>query len=304
MKRTALYSRRLDSLPKQEDSSSDSPRDQRPTLSKQNRYRINRRQLERAVLLSLGILLGIVAILGFNHQNQAPNALTQEQIDAAVLHTLSTKDLPSRATRAASSIAPSIVRIRTDIFASSGGTQIFDGELGVGTGIVIKDDGTILTNLHVVANAPRLIVTFADGMESPAVIVSAQKDKDLAVIKATNIPDDLEPATLGSSKIIMVGDEIAVIGYPFGLGPSVSAGVISGLNREYKPTENLTLKGLIQFDAAANPGNSGGPLINMSGEVLGIVTAILNPTKAKTFAGIGFAITIESAGDSLGIPPF
>ena len=304
MKRTALYSRRLDSLPKQEDSSSDSSRDQRPTLSKQNRYRINRRQLERAVLLSLGILLGIVAILGFNHQNQAPNVLTQEQIDAAVLHTLSTKDLPSRATRAASSIAPSIVRIRTDIFTSSGGTQIFDGELGVGTGIVIKDDGTILTNLHVVANAPRLIVTFADGMESPAVIVSAQKDKDLAVIKATNIPDDLEPATLGSSKNIMVGDEIAVIGYPFGLGPSVSAGVISGLNREYKPTENLTLKGLIQFDAAANPGNSGGPLINMSGEVLGIVTAILNPTKAKTFAGIGFAITIESAGDSLGIPPF
>jgi len=141
-------------------------------------------------------------------------------------------------------------------------------------------------------------------MESPAVIISAQKDKDLAVIKPTNIPDDLEPATLGSSKNIMVGDEIAVVGYPFGLGPSVSAGVISGLNREYKPTENLTLKGLIQFDAAANPGNSGGPLINMSGEVLGIVTAILNPTKAKTFAGIGFAITIESAGDSLGIPPF
>lgn len=304
MKRTALYSRRLDSLPKQEDLSSDPSRDHLTISSKKKRHRIKRKQFERVLLLSLGALLGIVVILSFTHQNQALNSLTQEQIDAAVLHTLNTKDLPSRTTRAATVIAPSIVKIRTDIFAASGGTQIFDGELGIGTGIVIKDDGTILTNLHVVANAPRLIVTFADGMESPAVIISAQKDKDLAVIKPTNIPDDLEPATLGSSKNIMVGDEIAVIGYPFGVGPSVSAGVISGLNREYKPTENLTLKGLIQFDAAANPGNSGGPLVNMSGEVLGIVTAILNPTNTKTFAGIGFAITIDSAGDSLGIPPF
>ena len=175
---------------------------------------------------------------------------------------------------------------------------------GLGSGFIVSPDGTILTNLHVVANAPRLVVTFADGMESPAEVVSAQKDKDLAILKPKNIPDDLEPATLGSSKSASVGDEVVVIGFPFGYGPSVSAGVISGFNREFKPGEGPTLTGLIQFDAAANPGNSGGPLVNLAGEVLGIVTAIMNPTDAKTFAGIGFAVTIEAAGNALGIPAF
>jgi S1-C subfamily serine protease len=231
-------------------------------------------------------------------------AISQEQIDAAVLHTLSTKELPSRTAKAAAIVAPSVVRIRTDFLSSMGGTQISDQELGIGTGVVIKEDGTILTNLHVVANAPRLIVTFSDGLESPAVLVSVQKDKDLATIKPLFIPDDLEPATLGTNQSSSIGDEVVAIGFPFGYGPSVSAGVISGFNREYKPENSPVLKGLIQFDAAANPGNSGGPLVNMAGEVLGIVTAIMNPGHSKTFAGIGFAVTIESAGAALGIPPF
>jgi S1-C subfamily serine protease len=98
---------------------------------------------------------------------------------------------------------------------------------------------------------------------------------------------------------------VVVVGFPFGIGPSVSAGVVSGLNRQFKsPDGNQALSGLIQFDAAANPGNSGGPLVNMSGEVIGIVTAILNPTSARTFIGIGFATTIESAGSAVGLPPF
>jgi S1-C subfamily serine protease len=97
---------------------------------------------------------------------------------------------------------------------------------------------------------------------------------------------------------------VVAVGFPFGLGASVSAGVVSGLNRTFKPAEGPPLTGLIQFDAAANPGNSGGPLVNMAGEVLGIVTAILNPTSVRTFIGIGFAITIESAGTALGMPPF
>jgi S1-C subfamily serine protease len=88
------------------------------------------------------------------------------------------------------------------------------------------------------------------------------------------------------------------------MGPSVSAGVVSGLAREFKVDEFRSLRGLIQFDAAANSGNSGGPLVNMAGEVVGIVTAILNPSGAKTFIGIGFATTIESVGNSVGIPPF
>jgi S1-C subfamily serine protease len=239
----------------------------------------------------------------YDYFQPARTELTQEQIDAAVLHTLATKELPARAARAAALIAPSIVRIRGDILEAKG-TQVGDDDFGVGTGVVIKDDGTILTNLHVVASAPRLVVTFADGLESPAVIVSVQRDKDLAVLKPLNIPDDLQPATLGSSQNLSPGDDVVAVGFPFGLGASVSAGVVSGLNRTFKPAEGPPLTGLIQFDAAANPGNSGGPLVNMAGEVLGIVTAILNPTSVRTFIGIGFAITIESAGTALGMPPF
>jgi S1-C subfamily serine protease len=239
----------------------------------------------------------------YDYFQPARTELTQEQIDAAVLHTLATKELPARAARAAALIAPSIVRIRGDILDAKG-TQVGDDDFGVGTGVVIKDDGTILTNLHVVAAAPRLVVTFADGLESPAVIVSAQRDKDLAVLKPLHIPDDLQPATLGSSQNLSPGDDVVAVGFPFGLGASVSAGVISGLNRTFKPAEGPPLTGLIQFDAAANPGNSGGPLVNMAGEVLGIVTAILNPTSVRTFIGIGFAITIENAGMALGMPPF
>ena len=101
------------------------------------------------------------------------------------------------------------------------------------------------------------------------------------------------------------GDEVVAVGFPFGIGPSVSAGVVSGTGRSFRsPKGERMLSGLIQFDAAANSGNSGGPLITMDGEVVGIVTAILNPTRAGTFIGIGFAVTIEGAGMTVGIAPF
>ena len=164
---------------------------------------------------------------------------------------------------------------------------------------------SILTNLHVVWGATRLMVTFADGTESEAKVVATQPNNDLAVLKPQKIPDDLQPATLGSSRQVVPGDAVAVIGFPFGMGPSASAGVVSGLNREFTNSKgDLVLTGLIQFDAAANPGNSGGPLINMNGEVIGVVTAIMNPTSARTFIGIGFAATIEAVGMSVGLPAF
>jgi S1-C subfamily serine protease len=175
----------------------------------------------------------------------------------------------------------------------------------VGSGVVIVDQGIILTNLHVVAGASKLIVTFYDGTESVATLVAAHPENDLAVIKAKTLPDDLPAATLGSAARLKPGDEVVAVGFPYGIGPSVSAGVISGLNREFRsPEGKRVLTRLIQFDAAANPGNSGGPLVTMDGEVVGIVTAILNPTEARTFIGIGFATTIEAAGSAVGIPPF
>ena len=228
--------------------------------------------------------------------------LTQKAIDAAVLKTLETEVLPSAATRAQEAVAPSIVRVSSHGVDPKTGEET---ELGVGTGVVIVDTGVILTNLHVVGGAKRLSVAFADGSESGASITGAQPENDLAVLQAHRIPDDLQAATMRSTGDLLPGDQVVAVGFPFGIGPSVSAGVVSGLGRSFRsPEGKQTMTNLIQFDAAANPGNSGGPLVTMDGAVVGIVTAILNPTSARTFVGIGFAVPIENAASAAGLPPF
>jgi S1-C subfamily serine protease len=178
-------------------------------------------------------------------------------------------------------------------------------ERGVGTGVVIVDNGTILTNLHVVLGADKIRVTFHDGLETDAKLVSVMAEHDLAVLRAVKIPDDLIPATMRSTGDLAPGDRVMAVGFPFGIGPSASDGVVSGLKREFRsPEGEKVLTNLIQFDAAANPGNSGGPLVTREGEVVGIVTAILNPTKQRVFVGIGFAVPIENAAAGAGMPPF
>ena len=277
--------------------------------------------LVAALLMLAGV--GVASLLGW--RQSAPPPLTQKDIDAAVLHTLATKELPSRAARAAAVIGPSVVRVialgplppdhgknkksdkkdKADKNETPKPNADGDVELGVGSGVVISEEGLILTNWHVVQGARRLQITFADGTQSNARIKAPMPDQDLALLQAERLPDDLQPATLAGSGGLQPGDEVVAVGFPFGIGPSVSAGVVSGLEREFPGDgDRPPLRGLIQADAAANPGNSGGPLVNMSGEVVGIVTAILNPTRARTFIGIVFAATLESAGAGLGIPPF
>ena len=142
-------------------------------------------------------------------------------------------------------------------------------------------------------------------MESDAEIVTRQPENDLAVLQANRIPDDLKAATLRSARHLLEGEHVTAIGFPFGIGPSVSHGVISGLKREYRaPEGERPLSNLIQFDAAANPGSSGGPLVNAAGEVVGIVTAILSTAEKAGFSGIGFAVPIETAAGAAGLPPF
>ncbi|HSX92724.1 MAG TPA: trypsin-like peptidase domain-containing protein [Hydrogenophaga sp.] len=249
------------------------------------------------------IALLSVALIAAVWQRQAGGGapLTQKDIDAAVLRTLTTQVMPSPAARAAEKIRPAVVRVLS--YGKDDKGQ--ESEQGVGTGVVIVDKGIILTNLHVVQGAERLKITFADGSESGATITGAQPENDLAVLQAQTIPDDLIAATMRSTGDLVAGDEVVAVGFPFGIGPSVSAGVISGFDREFKSPEGKQVIGnLIQFDAAANPGNSGGPLVTMDGEVVGIVTGILNPTSARTFVGIGFAVPIESAASAAGLPPF
>jgi len=259
---------------------------------------------------------------------RSAHTLTQKDIDAAVLRTLQTATLPSQAARAAEIIRPSVVRVvayglekpTPDARLERRGRELAHGrkpdpsvrdaplgnvERGVGTGVVIVDSGVILTNLHVVDGATSIKVTFFDGLESVATIKSLQPENDLAVLQAQKIPDDLVAATMRSTADLQSGDEVVAVGFPFGIGPSVSSGVVSGLKRSFRsPEGKQPMSNLIQFDAAANPGNSGGPLINTEGEVLGIVTAILNPTQQRTFIGIAFAVPIEEAASAAGMPPF
>ncbi len=232
-----------------------------------------------------------------------PRQISQRDIDAAVLHTLETAPLPSAAARAYEVIRPSVVRVRG--FGHPGSQKDEDSETSVGSGVVIVDKGIILTNLHVVAGARRVKVVFADGLESDATVVALQPENDLAVLQAATIPDDLVPATLRSTADLVPGDEVIAVGFPFGIGPSASAGVVSGLRRTFQsPEGKQLLTNLIQFDAAANPGSSGGPLVTTDGAVVGIVTAILNPTEQRVFVGIGFAVPIENAASAVGIHPF
>jgi S1-C subfamily serine protease len=231
----------------------------------------------------------------------ASQQLTQEDIDAAVTRALETVPLPSVATKAAEAVRGSVVRVRSYVDGSDGEEL----QSSVGTGVVILDTGVILTNIHVVAGAKRISVVFSEGLESDAIVTGTRPEDDLAVLQAKTLPDDLQAATLQSTSGLSPGDQVTAVGFPFGIGPSVSSGVVSGLRRDYRtPEGKRLLTNLIQFDAAVNPGNSGGPLVNASGEVVGIVTGLLNPTEQRVFVGVGFAVPIENAAMAVGVPPF
>ena len=277
--------------------------------------------LRSATAALFGAALAAALLLRFGPPGA--HQLTQDDIDRAVLHTLNTKSLPAPAAKAFEAVRGSVVKVIG--LSDPGEAKAKDGkraqpkverdrdkgdaeereERGIGTGVVIMDNGTILTNLHVVFGARRVKVIFFDGLESEADVIALRPEHDLAVLRARKIPDDLKAATMRSTHDLRPGDRVTAVGFPFGIGPSVSHGVVSGLKREFRsPEGQRILTNLIQFDAAANPGNSGGPLVTDDGEVVGIVTAIYNPTEERFFVGIGFAVPIENAAQAAGMPPF
>lgn len=267
------------------------------------RFRLSLSPSDPRLLWSVIGLLALFLALSFTAGlRNAPRALTQKDIDAAVLKTLETKQLPSAASKAYEAIRPSVVRVTGYSRSKDGKEEI---ERSVGTGVVIVDKGIILTNLHVVQGVEIIKVEFSDGLESVATVTGVQPENDLAVLQAQKIPDDLIAATMRSTQDLLPGDEVLAVGFPFGIGPSASTGVVSGLKRSFRsPEGKQAMDNLIQFDAAANPGNSGGPLVTMDGQVVGIVTAIYNPSSQRTFVGIGFAVPIENAASAVGLPPF
>ena len=263
------------------------------------------RRHEKALLVLGGAFVALGVVFGQAAFTSPPVELTQDDIDAAVARTLEKRPVPSPAIRAYQAVRASIVRVKAirEGVEEDEPSQLMHG--ATGSGVVIVDRGIILTSLHVVSGASRVRVLFENGLEADAAIVSRHPENDLAVLQAREVPDDLKAATLGPAKDLIEGEHVTAVGFPYGIGPSVSAGVVSGLRREYaSPDGERHLSDLIQFDAAANPGSSGGPLVNAAGEVVGIVTAILSPGERPGFSGIAFAVPIETAAGAAGLPPF
>jgi len=179
--------------------------------------------------------------------------------------------------------APGIVTITTEV-ARRGRV----GE-GTGSGIVLDSSGNILTNAHVIANASQIQVTFSDGKTAPATVAGSNTAADLAIVHVSVAASSLHPVPLGDSSQVRVGDAVYAIGAPFGLAETMTAGIVSGLNRS---NQSSGLTGLIQTDAPINPGNSGGALINTLGQVIGVNDSIESPIAGNV--GVGFAIPINA----------
>lgn len=237
---------------------------------------------------------------------QSPPAAAQNQLPLATPEAISTSRRTA-ITEAVSRVAPAVVTVQTErveraavtpydmFFGTQSGQTVTPG---IGSGFIVRHDGVIVTNAHVVAGASKVSVAMRDGTTYPATVVGEDELNDLAVLRIE--ARDLPTAPLGSSRSLLIGEWVVAIGNPYGflLGnsePSVTAGVVSGVGR------NLTGRGdgpgvyvdMIQTDASINPGNSGGPLINASGEVVGVNSSIYTPSGGSI--GLGFAIPIDRA---------
>lgn len=239
-------------------------------------------------LIAIG--LGVVATLLFLGREETASP---EEVDEAIDEVVSN-------TTVAPDLGPAIYGtvIQSVVFVQVGDDS--DANASIGTGVVVNADGTILTSFHVVDDGAPIRVTFADGTQASATVGATQPENDIATLVPDQLPQPLVPAALAGP--VPIGADVFAIGNPLGLGGSFSEGVVSGLNRTLPLEDGSELSNLIQFDAAVNPGSSGGPLVNANGQVVGIVTALVNPTGSDFFAGIGFAVPIDIAGGAAGGP--
>ena len=271
------------------DSQTEREHDRLPTL---------RRRLRAAVPFGLGVLATLIAVGVYTAVRPDSAQLTKDDIEETVAQILAlATPAPAVSAEVYQAILPSLAIVVTE------NADVDDDGVGVGTGVIINDSAAILTALHVVDGATDIEVRFADGTQSSAIVVSEQPENDIAVLMPAVPPEVFIPATIGSIGGARVGDEVFTVGNPLGLAASMSAGVISGFDRSFTPQGlDQKLEGVIQFDAAVNPGNSGGPLLDRNGQVIGIVTGLVNPTQQEVFIGISFAVPIDVAARGAGGP--
>ena len=257
--------------------------------------------MRRAGLFAIVLVAVLLGVILYHYLFPAPIPLSQADVDGRIVAAMaSATPPPANSMLVYQTILPSLVFIQTQATNPDG-----EDGFGVGSGVVVNQNGDILTALHVVMDATEIEIIFADGTQTTAEIIGADPDNDIAVLHASQPPEVIVPAVLGSASAMRVGDEAYAVGNPLGLAGSMSAGVISGLDRSFTLNEtNQRLERLIQFDAAVNPGNSGGPLLNRAGQVIGIVTALANPNEQNSFTGIGFAVPIATAVTAAGGPSY
>lgn len=189
-------------------------------------------------------------------------------------------------------VAPAVVNVTTQILQRSFFFEIIPTE-GAGSGFVIDDEGHILTNYHVIKDAQSIEITFFDETTLPAKLMGADPRNDLALLKVDTLPEWITPIEFGASTNLKVGQRAIAIGNPFGqFGGTLTTGVISAIGRTMEGPDGRQMTGIIQTDAAINSGNSGGPLLNSAGRLIGINTAIFSPS--GTNAGVGFAVPVET----------
>ena len=247
-----------------------------------------------AALAVVAVLLAIFLWRSFNAESLPPESLDVEAVVAETLNSLTPS--PPVSVQVFRSILPSLVVVQTEDGTGGGG-------VGMGSGVVINNEANVLTAFHIIEGSTEIRLGFADGSTTAASVVNVDPERDIAVLAPATQPGLVVPATIGGASGIQVGDEVYAVGNPLGLVGSLSAGVVSGTDRQVRPTgREEPIPGLIQFDAAVNPGNSGGPLLDRNGRVVGIVTGLMNPTDEDVFIGLGFAVPIDVAADAAGGP--
>jgi S1-C subfamily serine protease len=262
------------------------------------------RRWRRAVAPLAAAALVLAGGIALSRRGPKTPPITQADVDRTVTSAVddaiaTARNAPPPGTAVYDAIAPSLVVIKvsrdtpTKAFVETPGDTI--------TGVIVNEEGDILTSLAAVDGTARLQVTFADDTTGSATVKERDEEHDIAVLESDTKPSVIVPAVLGGGA--RIGDLVFAVGHPAGLRSSLTAGVVSGVDRQVTITQGKSLSGLIQFDAPVNPGNAGGPLLDRGGQVIGIVTALPNPTGETYSTGIGFAVPIETAGGAAGGPP-